>query len=158
MKKLLLVIVVVAFSFTANAQDFRAGINVGLPVGDAGDAYTLNFGVDLSYMWNVSDDFDAGLSTGYSHFILDSEFNGDDASFLPLAGSARFNASEEFVLGADLGYGIGISPDGNDGGFYYRPLIGYNVGGNTQITASYSGVSVDGGTFSSINLGVNFGL
>jgi hypothetical protein len=160
MKKLVLVMAVVAFGFTANAQDFRAGINVGLPVGDSGDGYTFNLGVDLSYMWNVSDDFDAGISTGYSHFMGDTieGFDVDDASFLPLAGSARFNASEDFVLGADLGYAIGISPDGNDGGFYYRPMIGYNVGGNTQITGSYSGVSVDGGTFSSINLGVNFGL
>lgn len=159
MKKLLLVMAVVAFGFTASAQDFRAGVNLGLPVGDAGDGYTFNLGVDLSYLWNVSDDFNAGLSTGYSHFMGDTigGFDVEDASFLPLAGSARFNASEEFVLGADLGYAIGISPDGNDGGFYYRPMIGYNFG-NTQITGSYSGVSLDGWTMSSINIGVNFGL
>ncbi|NNK81729.1 MAG: hypothetical protein HKO92_01270 [Flavobacteriaceae bacterium] len=146
------------FGFTATAQEFRAGFNVGLPTGDAGDAYTFALGADLSYMWNVSDTFDAGLAAGYSHFMLDGDFEGDDASFLPIAVAGRFAASEDFSIGADLGYGIGISPDGNDGGFYYRPVLGYNLSESMQLTGSYRGVSVDGGTFSSVTLGLNFAL
>lgn len=55
-------------------------------------------------------------------------------------------------------YAIGISPSGNDGGFYYRPIVGYKIGDDSQLNISYSGVSVNGGTFSNIGLGVMFGL
>mgnify|MGYP000203078540 CR=1 FL=1 len=160
MKKLVLIITVAIFGFTATAQDFRAGFNVGLPTGDAGDFYTFNLGVDLSYMWNVSETFDAGLVAGYSHFMGDEimGFEIDDAGFLPIGAAGRFAASEQFSIGADLGYAVGISPDGNDGGFYYRPVLGYDLSESMQLTASYRGVSVDGGEFSSITLGLNFAL
>ena len=158
MKKLLLIIAVAMFGFTATAQDFRAGFHLGLPTGDAGDFYTLNLGADLSYMWNVSDTFDAGLAAGYTHFILDSDFEGDGAAFLPIAVAARFAASEQFSLGADLGYGIGISPSENDGGFYYRPVVGYNLSETMELTASYRGVSVDSMDMSAITIGLNFAL
>jgi hypothetical protein len=157
MKKLVLTITVVALGFTVNAQNFNGGVTVGFATGDFGDYYSLNLGLDLNALWEVSDDFNAGLATGYNHSTLDSKIDGKDFSYMPLAGSARFNASDDFQIGADLGYAIAIS-DGGDGGFYYRPMIGYNVGGNTQITASYRGISVDGGSFSTINFGVNFGL
>ena len=167
MKKLLLIITVFAFVFNTNAQDesstssndgFNAGISVGLPIGDAGDVYTFNVTLDLNYLWEVSDSFDAGIATGYSHSILDSDFEGDDASFLPIAASARFNVSDDFTLGADLGYAIGISPDENDGGFYYAPKIQYSVSDSIDIVAAYRGVSVDGGSFDVITLGIEFGL
>ena len=157
MKKLMLLTVVAVFGLTSGfAQNLSAGVTVGLPVGDAGDAYTFNIGVDVDAMWEVSEEFDAGVATGYNHSVLDSDFVGDDFQYIPLAGAARYNASDDFELGADLGYAIAVG-DG-DGGFYYRPMVGYNLSENTQITASYRGISVDGGSFSTINLGVNFGL
>ena len=163
MKKLLLAAVVGLFAFSATAQNFSAGVHVGLPIGDAGDLYTFNVGIDVDALWEVSDDFDAGVATGYSHSFGDEIDLGsfgaievDDFQYIPLAGAARFNASDDFQIGADLGYAIAVGE--GDGGFYYRPMLGYNVGENTQITASYRGISVDGGSFSTVNLGVNFGL
>ncbi len=169
MKKLLLFAAVAVFGFSSvNAQEFKAGVGVGLPSGDVSDAYTLNINLDLSYLWEVSDEFQAGVTTGYSHFMGDEEsitilgttvtVEFEDAGFIPLAAAGRFNVSEEFTLGADLGYAVGLSPDGNDGGFYYAPKVQYGVSEAIDIVASYRGVSVDGGSFSSINLGVEFGL
>lgn len=166
MKKLGLIIVLFALSFTtAYAQGFKAGVNVGLPVGDAGDGYTFNITLDVNFLWQVSETFDAGVATGYSHNFGDSiDISGfgsvdiDDASFLPLAGAARFHASEKFTIGADLGYAIGLSPSGNDGGFYYSPRLQYGVSESLDIVAAYRGVSVDGGSFDVITLGVEFGL
>ena len=173
MKKLFLVIIVFAFAFNVTAQDtsstdgsgFIAGISVGLPVGDAGDGYSFNITVELNFLWEVSDSFDAGIATGYSHSFGDTidlgefgEFDLDDASFLPIAGAARFNVSDDFILGVDLGYAIGISPDGNDGGFYYAPRLQYGVSDSIDIVAAYRGVSVDGGSFDVITLGIQFGL
>lgn len=161
------------FVINTNAQDkptsdgggFIAGVSVGLPVGDAGDGYSFNITVELNFLWEVSDSFDAGLATGYSHSFGDSIDLGsfgsidlDDASFIPIAGAARFNVSEDFILGIDLGYAIGISPDGNDGGFYYAPRLQYGVSDSIDIVGAYRGVSVDGGSFDVITLGIQFGL
>lgn len=161
MKKLFLLPIFAIFAITTvNAQEFNAGLNVGLPLGDIEDAYTLNIGVEANYLWNVSEEFDAGISAGYSHYLGDSigGFDFEDAGFLPIAAAGRFNLSEDFTIGTDLGYAIGISPSGNDGGFYYAPKVQYGVSESLDIVLAYKGVSKDGGTFSSVNLGIEFGL
>lgn len=85
-------------------------------------------------------------------------FEGE-VQFLPIAASGRFNASEDFSIGADLGYALGIN-EGNDGGFYYRPIVGYNLSEKAQLNLSYTGVSIKDAdfTWSTINLGVLFSL
>jgi hypothetical protein len=162
MKKLCLVAIVAIFCFsTTNAQgNFNVGVNVGLPTGDVSDGYSFVLGVEANYLFEVSDEFEAGPSASFVNFFGDTVFGFDvpDASFLPIGGAARYNASEKFVVGADLGYAVGISPDGNDGGFYYRPMVGYNISETIMIQATYSGVSVDGGTFSNFGVGASFSL
>ncbi|WP_370479575.1 outer membrane beta-barrel protein [Tamlana flava] len=165
MKKLFLLTIFAVFAIGGvNAQgDLNAGINLGLPIGDAGDAWTFNVTLDISYLWEAGDNFEAGIATGFSHSFgdsIDTSFGSidiEDAQFLPVAGAARFNVSEEFALGADLGYAIGIN-DGNDGGFYYAPRVQYGVSDSIDIVLSYRGVSLDGGSFDVLNLGVEFGL
>ncbi|CAM1341091.1 outer membrane beta-barrel protein [Tenacibaculum amylolyticum] len=169
MKKFLLTIAMVAFGFAANAQDgqFNAGVNLGLPVGDASDISSFAVGAEVNYLFSVSDDFQVGPSVGFvNYFGKDTEvtaggvtvtISASDAQFLPIAAAGRFAISDEFTLGADLGYAVGINT-GNDGGFYYRPMVGYNVADNIMIQATYSGVSVTGGSVANIGLGVMFGL
>lgn len=164
MKKLFLAAFAVFAFASVNAQEFKAGVGVGLPSGDVSDAYTLNINVDLNYLWEVSDEFQAGVASGIGYYLGDSidfagqSFDVDDAMFLPIAAAGRYAISEEFTLGADLGYALGLSPDGNDGGFYYAPRAQYSISDALDIVVSYRGVSVDGGSFSSINAGVEFGL
>ena len=165
MKKLILVAGLLMFGFTAMAQNgLRAGVNLGLPIGDAGDITSFSIVLDLGYLWEVSEDFQAGVTTGYSHsFGADIDFGplgtveGDDIQFLPIAASGRFNLSEDFSLGADVGYAIGIN-DGNDGGFYYSPRIAYGVSQSVDIVGAYRGITRDGSSFDIISLGVEFGL
>ncbi len=162
MKKLFLAIVMLTFGIALNAQDgkFNVGANIALPIGDSSNAFSFGFSAEANYLFEVSDDFQVGPSASLVYYFGKSEngFEVSDASFLPLAAAGRFNVSDEFTLGADLGYAIGISPDGNDGGFYYRPLVGYNISEDMMVQASYSGVSSNGATFSNISLGVVFGL
>lgn len=135
---------------------FKAGINGGIPVGDVSDFYNFQFGADVAYMFGVADMISVGPMVGYSNFFPDDSDIFDNAQFLPVAASGRLSFPGPFFVGADLGYAIGID-DGNDGGFFYKPQVGYEfviIG----IILSYSGVSVDGGSFSSINLGVEFGI
>ena len=162
MKKLLLLSMLSLFSVTMNAQDsgFSVGATVGMPTGDISDLYGVSFGADVNYMFSAN----FGVAVGFQSFsgktisILGTDMKISSASFLPIAAAGRYNLSDAFVLGADVGYALGMSPSGNDGGFYYRPMLAYAVASNVSVNAHYSGIGVDGGTFSSIGLGVMFGL
>lgn len=164
MKKIVLIATFAAFSLGVSAQEgFRAGINLGLPVGDASDISGFSIGVDALYHWAVSEQFSAGIAAGFTNAFgknIDSGIGSieiSDVQFLPVAASGRYAASDAFRVGIDLGYALGIS-DGNDGGFYYRPIAGYAVAENTELNLSYTGISLDGGTWSTIALGVLFAL
>ena len=159
MKKLMLVMVAVAFSSAVSAQNFNAGISAGFPSGDASDFSTFAIAVDLGYIFEVSDNFDAGVSTGVLHSFGD-EYMGidfDDHTFLPIAASGRLGLGDSFGLGADIGYALGLN-DGNDGGFYYAPRLSYSVSDALDIIAGYRGVSADGGSWDNITIGIEFGL
>tara|TARA_R110001632_G_scaffold28927_1_gene76974 strand:+ start:2913 stop:3374 length:462 start_codon:yes stop_codon:yes gene_type:complete len=153
MKKLLLVLALALFSFTSNAQ-FSVGASVGLPTGDVSNFSDFALSADIAYMMPTDNDVSFGFASGYLSYFVD---NSDNASFLPLAGAFRFLASDKFSLGADFGYAVGLN-EGNDGGLYYRPMVGYSVGENTTINLYYSGISNDGENATNIGLGVMFGI
>lgn len=158
MKKALIICGLLVLSVTSaySQGGFKAGLNLGIPVGDVSDFYNLQFGADVAYMFGVANTFAVGPMVGYSNFFPEDSDNSDNAQFVPIAAAGRLNLGSAFFLGADLGYGIGIE-EGMDGGFYYRPQVGYDFG-LIGLIASYSGISVDGGSWSSVNLGVEFGL
>lgn len=163
MKKniLLIVLAVVGFSTSYSQGNFRLGVNAGLPIGDAADFTSFQLGTDVAYMINLAGVASVGPMVGYSRFFGDSEeldgvdFEVDDTQFVPIAASGRFSLLS-LALGLDLGYALGLN-DGNDGGFYYRPQAGFSIG-PVGLIASYQGISMDGGSMASVNLGVEFGL
>ena len=156
MKKVLFAAVAVLTFGFANAQEgkFKVGANVGLPMGDIKDSYSFTIGLDAAYTWAISDKFDAGVGAGYGLYMGKEDFI-EDASFVPVYGTAQYLITDSIFLGADLGYAVGIAPSENDGGFLYQPKVGYQAG-EFQVFAGYKGISVDGGTFSSLNLGFNY--
>lgn len=193
MKKLFLVTVLVAFSFNAKAQDieekikgggFYAGANIGLPISTASDVSSFNFGFDVAYLFELIDNLEVGPLLGFTHFVGDGdyyvynyddeyEFRRDykDASFLPIAASARYYfADGKFFGGVDLGVAVNVSGDAKSG-FYARPKFGFDLG-TIALIASFQSISggVDygdtyyGGTyvsssgFNSFNFGVEFGF
>lgn len=169
MKKTILVIVTVFIAgFTANAQDrssFKAGLIAGIPVGDATNVSSFAIGLDAAYHWGVSEVFDVGLATGFINAFGDNidasvgdveiQAEFEDFQFLPLAASVRIYPTYQFKLGVDAGYAVGIN-EGNEGGLYYRPLIGYNITGNTELNVSYVAVDNNGATFSIAMVGLLF--
>ncbi|NRT15300.1 hypothetical protein HNP99_001647 [Flavobacterium sp. 28A] len=173
MKKIILTVAAVfAFGF-ANAQDgqFKVGAHVGLPMGDIKDGSSLNLGADVAYLWNVTDKFKAGTTTGYSSYLgktvkEDVNFGGfgsfgsienktDASGFIPVAATAQYSLSDKFFVGTDLGYAIYVGKGEGDGGVYYQPKFGYQTE-KIELYAGYKGISVDGATFSSLNLGFNY--
>ena len=165
MKKVLFIAVVVLGLGNINAQNgsFNAGVSIGLPTGDISDSSSLAISVEANYLFEISGQFKVGPSISYLHYtgkkdILGSGYDQDDMSFLPIAAAARFAASEKFTIGADLGYGFGISPDDIEGAFYYRPMIGYNISEKVMLQATYTGMSKEDTTISNFGVGAMFSL
>ncbi len=167
MKKIILFIAFITLGFNANAQ-FSAGVNLGLPVGDTDGLFNFALGIDVNYMFESDTKFSYGIASGYSLYFgeeFSEDFFGEtiegeipNTSFLPLAAAGRYAISDQFSLGADMGYAIGLGPDGNDGGFYIRPMLAYNLSEKASLSFSYSSVSLDGGSFANLGLGVMFAL
>ncbi|HLW30756.1 MAG TPA: hypothetical protein VKX40_00740 [Aequorivita sp.] len=175
MKKILLFTAFAIFAFsTAQSQNMKVGVDAMIPMGDVKDGYSFGIGGNFTYFFEINEAFLVGPQASLLYY-MGKETNGykpDAALFLPLAGSARY-IIEDFFFGADLGYGIGLAPDGNDGGFFYRPKAGYNFGVISAVL-SYTGItsnrttevpgygSIPGytiktsSTFSSLNFGVEF--
>lgn len=170
-KTVFFTLAVFVMSMGLKAQDytdrdkFKFGLNAGLPIGDAGDISNISLGLDLAYHYGVSKAIDLGLATGFTNaFVNTVEIAGvqtefDNVQFLPLAGAFRIypTVRSRVNFGTDLGYAVGIN-DGNDGGFYYRPTLAINIGRGTELTASYTGVSLDGGSWDTVTAGVLFGF
>ncbi len=148
MKKLLLSAAFAVCSVIAvNAQTtgFQAGAYVGIPVADASDYTSVNLGINLTYHWDVAENFKLGFRTGYDLFtakefeILGMKIKGDDVGFIPVAASGKYSFNQFFV-GADLGYAIYVGSGDSDGGFLYEPKFGYDAV-SFDIYAFYKGIS-----------------
>ncbi|GAA4231547.1 hypothetical protein GCM10022291_04270 [Postechiella marina] len=164
MKNLFLLSIIAVLSIgSVNAQEFKAGVNAGLVTGDFSDLASFNLALDVAYLWDVADQIQVGAITGFSQtFTKEVDgFDTNDVQFLPIAAAGRFAISDQFTIGTDLGYAVGIN-DGNDGGFYYAPRVQYSVNESLDIVAAYRGVSIDAGPvtlgFNTITLGVEFAL
>lgn len=164
MKKSILIAVIAFVGITSafgQEGNLKIGLNGGIPVGDIEEFASFKLGADVAYRYALAESLELGGLVGYSHFFGESgeedgfSFEVDDIQFLPVAASGRYTI-ESFLLGVDLGYAIGIN-DGNEGGFYYRPHVGYNFG-KLGVVASYSGISRDSFTVSAVNLGVELAL
>ena len=158
MKKVLFIVfLAIAGVSNVNAQEgvLNGGFNLGLPTGDTSNVSSFTIGGELNYMFPVADGFTLGPSIQYSYYTGKDGFDG--ISVLPISGAARFNVSEKFVVGANLGYALGLT-DGIDGGFFYRPVVGYKIGDTTQLNLSYSGITNDGLDINNIAIGVMFGI
>ena len=168
MKKLVLAVTVICASvFTSKAQmaqgDFKfgVGLHLGVPVGDLGTATSFGIGGEVQGEYAFSENLTGVATSGYTYFIGKSVDNGFGGSYkinyghIPVIVGARYYATEQFFVGAQVGYGhYSASYQGvsfSSGGFEYRPQVGYNAN-PIQFVLSYDGTSVSGGTLSQIGL------
>ncbi|GMN08237.1 hypothetical protein MTsPCn5_36260 [Croceitalea sp. MTPC5] len=168
MKTVLTAILVLFISISTYGQvdrsNFRAGLNAGIVVGDFADFSSFSIGVDIVHHWGISREIDLGFATGFSNAFGEDQtvtvpditlnVEVDDIQFVPMAGSIRIYPSKGFKLGGDVGYAIGIN-SGNGGGLYYRPVLGVDVNGVTELNISYFNVS-DDINYSSLLFGLLF--
>ena len=135
MKNRIFIIAVLFFSVPLFSQEgLKLGIQGGLPFDDFNNEVSVVIGAEAGYLWALNKVVDLGAT-------------------VPLAGSIRIWPSRSFSFGVDAGQGFGIN-DGNEGGLYYRPLIGYLMGPKTQLNASYTSISLDNRSWTTLTLGI----
>ncbi|MDP5201194.1 hypothetical protein [Flavobacterium sp. DG2-3] len=168
MKKIILsAIAVMAFTFSnAQSGQFKIGAHAGVVFGDLKDSYSANFGIDAAYLWNVTDEFSVGATTGYTAYIPKSydyydggmpyRVESSEAGFVPIAATAQYSITDYLFAGADLGYAIYVASGNGDGGVLYQPKFGYQSK-KVELFVSYKGISADA-TLSSLNIGFNYKL
>ncbi|AIY12980.1 hypothetical protein [Cellulophaga baltica] len=159
MKKLLVLAAFICFGTSYGQEGLKFGIKGGLPLENFNDQVGVVLGADFGHMWALSETIDLGIMTGYIHGFPE-KFGTEDVSitlpsiqFLPVAASLRIWGSNSFSFGGDIGTAIGLN-DGNDGGFYYRPQIGFLMGPSTELNFSYTGIQLDEAAWNTVTLGI----
>lgn len=135
MKKLMmcgLAIFMVAQSFAQNTEApitkqnswLKAGVNVGLPVGNISNYTSATVGGELSAQAMATPNLGLGVASGYTHYFGKNGFK--DLGTIPLGALIRYYpASSGFFAGTDVGYSF-ITSGGPTGGAYIKPQIGYH--------------------------------
>ncbi|MEM9680174.1 MAG: outer membrane beta-barrel protein [Bacteroidota bacterium] len=143
------------------SHNYGAGLTGGIVVGDFEDAYSSDIGVEVVYLYGLTDRISIGASTGFTNYFGDDITIGgitvgvDDAQFIPLTGSFRFSPLPKFFVGGDIGYAIGIN-DGNEGGFYASPRANYLITDKFIVNAGYRLIDLDGESLGAIQFGVGY--
>lgn len=152
MRKLLLSIAILAFAFSAKAQDEKStslsiGANIGLPTSTG---MSFAYGADLQADFAVASTTKITASAGYEGY---SWKGGGSSGIVPLLAGAKFffGESAKAYGHAQLGYAFGTSK-GSGGAFAYAPSIGYYVSPNFDLALKYLATSKSGYTSGSINL------
>ena len=146
---------VLSLSYYAQDGKISYGANVGLPTGTTSDVYSFSLGADATYLLNSDEDFSYGAAVNLQYYIGKSigGFDVENALLLPIAGAGRYKVSDEFLVGADLGYALILS-GGSGGTFYFKPLVGYNLSDTMQLNAFFSKAD----TISNFGVGIMFSL
>ncbi len=161
--KRIIFILCVLFSIGSFSQEneFNVGVNGGITIGNIENVSSVAFGLDANYLFDVFENIKFGPSLNLLYFITE-EFNGikpDAFIYLPIGGAIRLNSfGENFYVGADVGYAIGISPNGDNGGVFIKPMLGYHVSDKIELNIFYSGVKKRKPTYSYLGLGLVFNV
>lgn len=164
MRKLFIAALAVLSFGLANAQEsgFKAGVHLGMPIGDYSDLLGLNYGVDAAYMFDVAEGFKVGATAGYSIYsgksvtetFFDETFTFEfpDLKLFTIGATAQYSFTESIFGGVDLGYAI---PSEGDGALYYMPKFGYQAE-SFEVYLGYKGVAFEGTALTSLQLGFNY--
>jgi len=176
MKRLLLLTAIISVCSLSKAQtgnnQIGIALEVGVPMGDFGDAAKAGFGGLLRGAYGIGTAGHITLTTGYESFRsksdLEDALGADKITYniVPILAGYRHNFSG-FYIEPQIGYGIygskikGGTFDGSDseGAFTFGGGLGYEKTG-FEIGARIQAASKDGSTTSFIgfHVGYNFTL
>lgn len=158
MKKVIFTLAIATLAFTAGAQDKKGsdksfkpsiGLEVGLPIGDLGDASSFIVGGSLQGEYMAAETVGLTLNAGYLNI---SGKNGSGSTGLvPVLAGAKFYFAEKFFGHAQAGLSFSTESGGGSA-FTYAPGFGYNASENFEVTLKYQAYSKNGFTGSFIGL------
>ncbi|SEN32449.1 hypothetical protein SAMN05216436_114110 [bacterium A37T11] len=104
----------------------KAGIDVGLPIGDLADRSTFTLGAEVKGQLMSTPHWGLGVTSGYTHYFPKDE--NENFGSVPVGIFARYYPKTTgFFLGADGGYSFQTGSHMNSsGGFYVKPQLGYH--------------------------------
>lgn len=153
-----LLLCALTFTIASSQEGFKIGAHGGIPIGDLNDQIGIVIGADIGYMWAPNKVFDLGIKTGIIHGFPET-FKPETISvklpsmqFAPIAASVRIWAAKSFSFGGDVGQAFGLNK-GNEGGFYYRPQIGFQTGAQSELNFSYTAIDLGEATWSTVTVG-----
>ena len=162
-------LLIISFT-TAKAQkeskQFSVGFGLegGMPVGDAKNAYDFDGGITLRFSYHVGPGF-ATLTSGAVGFYPKSNLGDNTKATLqiPIKAGYKYVFHKPFFVMGELGYSSFKVYSGDNGslvtshvsGFTYAPTVGVNFKA-FEAGIKYEATSVSGGTFSNINLRLGF--
>lgn len=138
----------------------KAGIIVGLPIGDLTDQSSVALGADVKGQLMSTPNWGFGLASGYTHYFPKEDH--ENFGSVPVGIFARYYpARQGFFAGADIGYSFqtGSHLNGN-GGMYIRPQVGYH-NRLWNIFGFYNGIfrsDVKGSTLQYAGIGTTFNI
>ena len=151
-------------TFVTSAQNgLNIGGSIGFPINSSSYDFTFGYTLDANYLFEVHSSFSLGVASGYGQGFGDTyrgplgvEIDVADYQYVPVALIGRHYPNSKLVWGTDIGYAIAVS-DVDRGGFYFRPMIGFNVTDKLQLNANYVGIS-DYYYWSTLNLGITLNI
>jgi hypothetical protein len=165
MRKFLLVAALMAgaalssFAQTSKKSDdggkFSIGLEAGLPVGDASDAYNFVIGASFKYEHPVAQSLYVTGSIGYNAFLTKSALKDlgvkSSFGFIPLKAGLKYYIQNGFFAEGQLGV-VFSTESGGGSAFAYAPGIGYSFDGGFEAGVRYEGWPKNGFTTSQIGL------
>lgn len=138
-------------------KELNVSLNGGFTIGDIEPKSSIAFGADANYLFDWFLDFTIGPSLSFIYFSPSSDKDIKPFIYLPVGGAIRFQAIEdEFYVGGDFGYAMGISPNGDRGGIYFKPIIGYNVNDSFKVNLFYSAIKKKQPAYSYVGIGLTY--
>jgi hypothetical protein len=164
MRRILLLAVLIvsaasaSFAQTSKSKDegkFSIGLEAGLPIGDASDAYNFVIGASVKYEYPVAPSLYVTGSVGYNAFLTKSALKDLGAKssygFIPLKAGLKYYIQDGFFAEGQLGV-VFSTESGGGSAFAYSPGIGYSFDGGFEAGVRYEGWPKDGATTSQIGL------
>ncbi|WP_461532230.1 outer membrane beta-barrel protein [Sinomicrobium sp.] len=147
----------------------NGGVDVGMPMGDFGDAFDIGFGATVKGLYNLNESGQLGITLGYMGFGAKDNGSGVDASLgiIPIFALYRHHIGKLYLepqLGFSLNKakvkasGIG-SMSASDNSFGYAVGVGYMIN-SIDLSLRYQGLSQagEGSGFIGLRVGYNFNI
>lgn len=147
MKKILLIVAFFIGLTMYGQRQFE--MNLGAPIGDAGEYYSFAGHLNFNYMFNINDNLKLGPAFGVLYYFgktiedpYGDTFKGSNQLILPVTIKGEYTFNERYVVGLNVGYAINLGNEFSEGGLHYRPSFGYRLTEKITAQASFSTINV----------------